>query len=322
MTPKVSREILGVMIRIRVVEETIAERYSEQEMRCPTHLSIGQEGVAAAVCAALDPADLAVSGHRAHAHYLAKGGNLQAMIGEIYGKEMGCSSGKGGSMHLVDEDAGFMGSTAIVGGTIPVGVGMAYASKLKQKDQVSVIFLGDAAVETGVFYESANFACLKKLPVLFICENNLYSVYSPLNVRQPVGRKIYRMVEGVGMHAAHGDGNKPEQVFKMAQDAITAIRAGDGPWFLEFDTYRWREHCGPFYDNDIGYRSEEEFIEWKKRDPISYFEERLFSDGTANVEQIQDIRSRINREVEKAFEVAQSAPFPAAEKAFSDLYSS
>ena len=166
MKKEASLELLFEMKRIRVTEETIAERYSEQKMRCPTHLSSGQEAVAAGVGYVLRDDDLAVSGHRAHAHYLGKGGNLAAMISEIYGKATGCAKGKGGSMHLIDEAVGFMGSTAIVGGTVPVGVGLAYGIKLKRTDQVSCIFIGDAVAETGVLFESINFSALKKLPVL------------------------------------------------------------------------------------------------------------------------------------------------------------
>ena len=251
------------MKRIRFVEEEIARRYAENNMRCPTHLSVGQEGVAAAVGLALRRDDLAVSGHRAHAHYLGKGGSLSAMLAEIYGKATGCARGHGGSMHLVDESVGFMGSTAIVAGTVPVGVGLAYGIKLKRTDQVSCVFLGDAATEAGVFFESVNFAVLKRLPVIFICENNLYSVCSPLRVRQPEGRRIHEMVGGLGLPATHGDGNDAVEVLDRATAALAAIRAGGGPRFLEFSTYRWREHCGPSYDNDLGYRSEAEFLEWK-----------------------------------------------------------
>ena len=178
------------MKRIRHVEEEIAKKYHLGLMRCPTHLSVGQEGVASGVGLALKNTDLAVSGHRAHAHYMAKGGDINRMIAEIYGKVTGCSKGKGGSMHLVDETVGFMGSTAIVGGTVPIGVGLAYGMKIKKSKQLSCIFLGDAVIETGVFFESINFAIVKKLPILFICENNLYSVYSPLKVRQPKKRNI------------------------------------------------------------------------------------------------------------------------------------
>ncbi|NBW52030.1 MAG: thiamine pyrophosphate-dependent dehydrogenase E1 component subunit alpha, partial [Betaproteobacteria bacterium] len=193
MKPDIAKQLLHQMRRIRHVELEIARRYGEGKMRCPTHLSVGQEAVAAAVGLALRQTDLAVSGHRAHAHYLAKGGSLPAMLAEIYGRVDGCSRGKGGSMHLVDESVGFMGSTAIVAGTIPVGVGLAYGIKCKKSDQVSCVFHGDATVEAGVFFESVNFAVVKRLPVLFVCENNLYSVYSPLSVRQPQGRSIAQM---------------------------------------------------------------------------------------------------------------------------------
>jgi pyruvate dehydrogenase E1 component alpha subunit len=192
VTQDLSLVLLHEMIRIRFVEEEIARRYGENKMRCPVHLSVGQEAVAVAAGKALRVDDMAVSGHRAHAHYLGKGGNLTAMLAELMGKASGCSGGKGGSMHLIDESVGFMGSTAIVAGTVPVGVGLAYGMKLAATDQVACVFLGDAVAETGVFYESLNFAALKSLPVLFVCENNLYSVYTPLHKRQPEGRGFTR----------------------------------------------------------------------------------------------------------------------------------
>jgi len=321
MTPEVARRLLFQMKRIRFVEEEIARRYPEGKMRCPTHLSIGQEAVAAAAGLALRKDDLAVSGHRAHAHYLAKGGNLPAMIAEIYGKATGCASGKGGSMHLIDESAGFKGSTAIVGGTVPVGVGLAYAIKLKHGEQVSCVFMGDAVAEAGVFFESINFAALKKLPVLFVCENNLYSVYSPLRVRQPEGRRIYNMVEAVGVPSAHGDGNDGPAVYQIVSTALSEIRAGAGPRFVEFDTYRWREHCGPLYDNDLGYRTEAEFLEWKAKDPIPRLERRLIGDGSASQADMDRMRVDIEGEVARAFEFAESSPFPDAREAYTSVYS-
>ena len=183
--------LLYQMLRIRMIEESLAENYSKQKMRTPVHLSIGQEAAAAASGAVLNKTDYAVSSHRAHAHYLAKGGNLNAMIAEIHGKVTGCCRGRGGSMHLIDQSVGFMGSTAIVGNTIPIGVGLGLSLQLNQGNNISCIYLGDGAIEEGVFYESLNFAVLKKLPVLFICENNLYSVYTPLHKRQPINLKIY-----------------------------------------------------------------------------------------------------------------------------------
>ena len=320
MTPEDAKQLLYQMRRIRHVEQEIARRYSEGKMRCPTHLSIGQEAVSAAVGLALRQSDLAVSGHRAHAHYLAKGGRLPAMLAEIYGKIGGCSHGKGGSMHLIDESAGFMGSTAIVGGTIPVGVGLAYGMKCKGTDQVSCVFHGDAAVETGVFYESVNFAVVKKLPVLFLCENNLYSVYSPLSVRQPEGRSIAKMADGLGMKTGSGDGNDVTEVYAKTSEALASIRVGDGPQLLEFATYRWLEHCGPNYDNDIGYRTEAEFIGWKARDPIARFESSLLADGIVSASEVVQMDWDIKCEVNAAFEFAEGSPFPDAADAFTDCY--
>ncbi len=312
--------LLFQMKRIRFVEEEIARRYAEGKMRCPTHLSVGQEAVGAAVGLALRRDDLVVSGHRAHAHYLGKGGNLPAMIAEIYGKATGCSRGKGGSMHLVDESAGFMGSTAIVAGTVPVGVGLAYAIRLKRSDQVSCIFFGDAAAEAGAFYESLGFAALKRLPVLFVCENNRYSVYSPLRVRQPEGRSIHAMVRGIGIDAVRGDGNDAAAVHRLAGDAISAVRAGGGPRFLELDTYRWREHCGPDYDNDLGYRSQAEFDEWKAKDPICALEAAMRSRGEIDAAGVARMDDAIAREVRAAFEFAEASPFPDPLSATSGLY--
>jgi len=317
----VAVDLLKQMMRIRLIEEAIASRYAvDSKMRCPTHLCIGQEAVAAAVGLALRKDDLMVSAHRAHGHYLAKGGDLQAMLAEIYGKVTGCSKGKGGSMHLVDRRVGFMGSTAIVGGTIPVGVGLGLSIKLKHTDQVSCVYLGDGATEEGVFYESVNFAVLKQLPVLFICENNLYSVYSPLKVRQPEGRSISSMVDALGCSSACGDGNNVQEVYTMVNSAIKRIRLGEGPEFLEFATYRWLEHCGPHYDNNIGYRTEEEFLAWKEKDPLRLQEEELVARGTMSTEDIDEMKRLLTLEVEEAFIFAEASDFPEPEDVFKDLY--
>jgi pyruvate dehydrogenase E1 component alpha subunit len=290
-------------------------------MRCPVHLSTGQEGIAG-LAPVLRKDDYAVSGHRAHAHYLTKGGDLRAMLAEIYGKASGCARGKGGSMHLIDESAGFMGSTAIVGGTVPVGVGLGLGIKRAKTDQISCIFLGDAVLETGVFFESANFAVLHKLPILFVCENNLYSVYSPLRVRQPAGRKIHELAAALGMPAQLIDGNNVEAVHVKSNECARLIRGGSGPQFLELSTYRWREHCGPNYDNDIGYRTEEEFLKWKAREPIGIYEKKLLAEKIITVAEIIAMDASITREVDEAFTYAKAAPFPEAADAYTDLYAS
>ena len=312
--------LLCEMQRIRLVEEEIANRYHENKMRCPTHLSIGQEAVAVAVGTVVNSNDFAVSTHRAHAHYLAKGGSLRAMIAEIYGKATGCSRGKGGSMHLIDLKVNFMGTSPIVGNSIPIGVGLALSSKLKGTDQISCVFLGDGAIEEGVFYESVNFAAVKKLPVLFICENNLYSVYSPLSVRQPKGRGIAKMVNAMGIKAASGKGADILMAHQMIQEAINQIRAGSGPQFLEFSTYRWREHCGHDYDNHIGYRTQEEFDKWKSLDPLDCLDNALSHEHIVVKEKIDVIKSQIKKEIQIAFDKASSAPFPLQHDAYQNIY--
>lgn len=313
-------EIARSMRRIRTVEETIAGRYSEQEMRCPTHLSIGQEGVAAAVGQVLRKTDLAVSGHRAHAHYLAKGGNLPAMIAELYGRVTGCARGKGGSMHLIDEDAGFMGSTAIVGGTVPVGVGLGYALSLEGGDSIACIFIGDAVVETGVFYEAANFAVLKQLPVLFLCENNFYSVYSPLQVRQTLHRPIHERVSGLGLQTGYGHGSDVAGVYETVLETVNRIRAGNGPVFLQCDTYRWREHCGPNFDNDLGYRPEAEVRHWDTQDPIPLHETACKDAGILDETAISKMQNDIDNEVAAAFDFAIGSDFPGKDEAFKHVF--
>lgn len=291
------------MLRIRLVEESIANKYSEQKMRCPTHLSIGQEAIAVGVCSNLTNEDQVLSTHRAHAHYLAKGGCLNSMLAEVYGKVTGCSRGMGGSMHLIDKSVGFMGSTAIVGNTIPVAVGSALAMKINNKSSISCVFFGDGATEEGVFYESINFAIVRKLPILFICENNFYSVYSGLEVRQPKERRIFEMVRAIGIEANYGDGNNVLEVSELTKAARDKIMSGQGPQFLEFDTYRWREHCGPNYDNDIGYREEKEFLEWKKKDPLKNIVENQNNS-------FSKVRSEINAEIQYAHHFADTSAFP------------
>ena len=288
-------------------------------MRCPTHLSTGQEAVPAVLGETLTNDDLWVSSHRAHGHYLGKGGDLKRMIAEIYGKETGCSRGRGGSMHLTDREVGFVGSTAIVAGTIPVGVGLALALKLKKSPHICCVFFGDGATEEGVFYESVNFAVLKKLPVLFVCENNLYSVYSPLSVRQPKNRQIAAMVKGLGCYARHGDGNDPDAVIANLAPALAHIRSGEGPAFLEFATYRWREHCGPNWDNDLGYRTEAEFEQWKKRDPL-VITEKYLSDEPFDF--FNSAKSRQLKEIEDAFCFAENSSAPDRNDLFNYIYSS
>lgn len=300
------------MLRIRMVEQAIADRYSEQKMRCPTHLSIGQEAVAVGVSSVLTAADKVYSSHRAHAHYLAKGGCLNKLIAELYGKVGGCTGGRGGSMHLCDLEAGFMASTAIVANSIPLAVGHALHMAGQREQNLSVAYFGEGATEEGAFYESLNFAVLKSLPVLFVCENNRYSVYSPLQVRQPAGRSICRLAEAIGAAAFEMDGNKVDEVANAAKEATQLLRAGKGPVLMECHTYRHREHCGPNYDDQLGYRPAEEVEHWMQRDPIRKTE--------IPETRLEVIKAEIAQEIDLAFQYAENSPFPSTDSAGGFVY--
>ena len=308
-SPELLRRLYHDMLRIRLIEETIAERYAEQEMRCPVHLSSGQEAIAVGVCRELRRSDQVVSTHRCHAHYLAKGGDLKRMLAEIYGRAAGCCGGRGGSMHLFDSEVGMLISLPIVASSIPIGVGAALTMKKTGRDDVAVVFLGDASTEEGVFHESMNFAALHRLPVVFVSEVNGYSVYTGLASRQPV-RPATDLARAHGMPGIHGDGMNVLQVRDIAAEAVARARRGDGPSFLVFDTYRWREHCGPNYDNTIGYRTEAEYLQWRTRDPVPAVLRRLQAAGALDAAEEARITKDITQEIEAAFVFARGAPLP------------
>jgi TPP-dependent pyruvate/acetoin dehydrogenase alpha subunit len=308
------------MLRIRLVEETIADRYAEQQMRCPVHLSIGQEAVAVGVSAALRTDDYMISTHRGHAHYLAKGGNLRAFIAELYGRETGCSGGRGGSMHIIDRSVGMIGSTPIVGGSLPIGVGTAFSTRLDGGDRVTVIYFGDGTTEEGVFLEAINFAALKNLNVLFVCENNGYSVYSPLAVRQHPNRSRVAIAAANGLATATGDGNDVAAVHDATSAAVARARNGGGPTFLEFDTFRHREHCGPFFDDDLGYRDPAFVSSWLERDPVTSLERTLLAGGGLDATTQAEIVTELRTEIDDAFAFALASPFPPASDLFRHIY--
>ena len=310
--------LLRSMLRIRRIEESIASRYAEQEIRCPMHLCIGQEAVSVGVCAALAKDDVVFSNHRAHGHYLAKGGSLKAMLAELYGRSTGCCGGRGGSMHLIDLDAGFMGSTPIVGGTVPLAIGAAWAASLKQTRQVTVVFFGDGCFEEGVVHESMNFAALHQLPVVFVCENNQFSVYTRLNQRQP-RRPIYRVAEAHGLAAYAGDGNNVDTVLALARNAVERARAGYGPQFLEFQIYRWREHCGPNFDDELGYRTVQEIEIGMNDCPIDrYVNSSPCKEGLSS--DMEEWEAEIQNEIDAAFGFALSSEKPGSNDALGKVY--
>jgi len=308
------------MLKIRVIEQTIADHYSEQEMRCPVHLSIGQEAAEAGSCVALEPRDYVLSGHRCHGHYLAKGGNVNAMMAEIYGKATGCTGGKGGSMHLLDQSVGFLGAAPIVGSTIPIAAGTAFASKLRGEDRVTMVFLGDGATETGAFYETVNFAGLKNLPLVFLVENNFYSVYSPMEVRQQGVNRIVDIARAHGVQAERADGNDLDLVYETTKSAVDRARSGQGASLLEFTTYRWLEHCGPGFDNDIGYRTEEEYLAWRAKDPVEAYERKLIASRLATRADLDAIRTELQAEADAAIAFAKASPWPEASSASQPVF--
>jgi TPP-dependent pyruvate/acetoin dehydrogenase alpha subunit len=213
-----------------------------------------------------------------------------------------------------------LGSAPIVASTIPIGVGTAFAAKYRGEHRITAVFFGDAAVETGVFHESVNFALVHSLPVIFVCENNLYSVYTSLEPRQPAGRGLAQLAAGMGMMTAKGDGNDVSHVVRLSETAVNHARSGQGPFFLEFTTYRWREHCGPNFDNDIGYRTEAEFESWRELCPIEQCKSELISNGTASESELVSIDRQLNDNINAAFEAAKSDPFPASHEALEQVF--
>lgn len=309
------------LLRVRVLEEGIARLYrDEQQMRCPTHFSIGQEAAAVGVFAHARQEDYAISAHRSHAHYLCKGGDLKRMVAELYGKATGCAAGKGGSMHLIATEVNFLGCVPIVGSTMPIGVGASYSAWLRGERAISIICFGDGAVETGLFHESVNFAALNRLPVLFVCENNLYSVNSPMSVRQSNQRSITDLAHGHGIRAEQEDGQDVEAVYRLAGRAFADLRAGEGPVLLELMTYRWLEHCGPLSDTHLDFRPDGEFEHWMGRCPLRIEEDRLLAEGLLDAAAIAAKRAYYEAELQAAVDFAHQSPFPERRELAMGLY--
>lgn len=319
LTKKLLHDLFTEMLRIRMFEEKIVELYPEQEMKCPVHLCIGQEAIAAGVCLNLKKEDHVFSNHRGHGHCLAKGMPMADMMAELYGKSTGCSHGKGGSMHLVDVQNGILGTSAIVGGGIPMGVGAALASNMRGEDRVTVIFFGDGAFDEGAFYESFNFAALKKLPVVFVCENNFYATASHQSARQPTCR-IFGAASAFDAHGVCIDGNDVLEVYKAANDAISKARKGGGPTLIEAKTYRWKGHVGPEEDHARGVRPKEELEYWKKLCPVKRFDEFLTKKHFLTADELGSIAASITKELDAAVEFAKKSALPDASDLLTDVY--
>jgi 2-oxoisovalerate dehydrogenase E1 component len=298
------------MARIRAVEMRIEERYKERQMKCPTHLSIGQEAISVGVCVGLEKSDVVYSTHRCHADYLAKGGDMKRMIAELYGKETGCSHGRGGSMHLVDASVGMMGTSALVAGSMPLPVGAALSFKMRGEPHVGVAFFGDAAVEPGVFHECMNFAALYKLPVIFVCANNDRSTLTPRRERQP--SPITERAAGYGIPGERVDGNDVIGVAAVARRAIARAREGDGPTLIEAMTYCMNDHVIHARRHvAVSPEVAEARLMWAPLDPIKRLREALLGQGVANAI-LETIEREAEAEVDEAFRFALESPSPVA----------
>ncbi|HEV2489270.1 MAG TPA: thiamine pyrophosphate-dependent dehydrogenase E1 component subunit alpha [Candidatus Acidoferrales bacterium] len=313
-------EMYRNMLRIRIFEERLAELIELGEVKTPCHLYIGQEAIAAGVCASLDASDYVWGGHRSHGHYLTKGGDMAAMMAEIYGKSTGCSHGRGGSMHLFAGDVGILGTVPLVAATIPLAVGAALASKMRADGRVSVTFFGDGATEEGHFHESLNLAAIYNLPVVFVCENNFYSSHMPLLDR----RAADNIVESARAHSIASsrlDGNDAIAVYHDAAEAVARARRGDGATLLECRTYRWRGHVGPSWDMDVGVKRKDELTDWLPRDPVVRMRLVLGTSGVGS-EALQQLEEEIHAEVEDAVSLARLSPYPERTRLRDNVYCS
>lgn len=313
------KRLLTVMQIIRTVEERVAFVYPEQEIKCPVHLCTGQEAIAAGVCIHLTKEDTIFSTHRSHGHCIAKGMDLKPLVAELYGRTTGCAGGRGGSMHLVDPGHGIPGTTAIVGGCIPLAVGAALSSVMQKKNTVSVAFFGDGAVDEGAFHESMNFASLRKLPVVFVCENNFYATNSPQTARQP-DVAIADRAAGYGMPGARADGNDVLAVYRHAEEAVARARSGGGPTLLEFRTYRWKGHVGPTSDIEAGCRPADEHEEWMQKCPLERYKKHLAGHGIFTVSEMGRITAGVEKAVDEAMEFGKASPLPKATELLDHVY--
>ena len=306
------------MLRIRLFEERAAELVDAGEIKTPCHLYIGQEAIAVGVCAALERDDYVWGGHRSHGHYLAKGGDLRAMMAELHGKATGCSKGRGGSMHLVAPEVGILGTVPLVAATIPMAVGAALATQLRRDARVSVSFFGDGATEEGHFHESLNIASVYRLPVLFVCENNLYSSHMQLLERRACDN-IDRAGEAHGLPGVRVDGSDVTAVYRAAAVAVERARRGEGPALLECRSYRWRGHVGASWDMDVGVKRRDEFKDWLSKDPIARAGQQLRALGAEELE-LDRVVHHVRREVDEAVTFARESPYPAVSGLLEHVY--
>ena len=311
---------LKTMLEIRITEEYIADLISAGKARCPCHLGIGEEAIATGISANLRNSDRVFGAHRSHSHYLAMCHDIESLIAEVLGKATGCSKGMGGSMHLYSAENGFYGSVPIVAGTISIALGAALAAKMDDQDDIAVAYFGDGASEEGSLHESLNMAASYQLPILFVCENNLYSSHLDISQRQPSDR-ISRFADAHKISSRVIDGNDINEVVKVSHDLISSIRADKGPAFLETITYRWRGHVGPDENIDVGVRRKaEDIAAWKKRDPIARLYTSMKNEKILTDESYNELLEDVDRRVNSAVKDAMLAPYPESSSLLDYVY--
>lgn len=310
MDPILIARLYAGLRRIRRFEEVTAEIYPSDRIKSPVHLAIGQEQVAVGVCDVLEEGDWVGGSYRSHAMYLAKGGDMAAMMAEMFGKVTGCCRGKGGSMHVIATGVGVMGSSAVVATQVPVAAGYALAAKRAGQGRVVAVFLGDGATEEGCFYETVNFAALHKLPLLFVVENNGYAIHEPLAKRRARPDSLCALAAEMGVPAVRIADGDLLAIRDAARDAVTALRAGEGPRLIEAQVYRWRQHVGPNEDFDQGYRDRAEAEPWLASDQLAWLAALVPSSERAAID------AAVEAEIAAAIRFAEDSPPPGPDELY------
>ncbi len=309
-------EIYRKMVAVRTFEETAADLFLKGQLPGFLHSYIGEEAVAAGVCAHLTPQDMITSTHRGHGHAVAKGARLDMMMAELFAKETGYCRGKGGSMHIADLDLGILGANGIVGAGVPIATGAGLAQKMRGSDRVTVAFFGDGGSNTGAFHEGVNMAAVWNLPVVFVCENNQYAESTPRGVHQKV-KDIAQRAMAYDIPGVVADGMDVFDVHQVAGDAINRARTGGGPTLVEAKTYRFMGH---YVGDPQPYRTKEEVEEWKKRDPILLFRQRVIGEGKITSGELDAIDAEIKKDMEAAVRFARESPEPEVASALQDIF--